>query len=413
MQLIQARQAMSRKRIAEALSLTQASITQLTNGMIEAGLLHEVGPVISRKRHAGPREVLIDIDETFSYLLGIDIEMDLVSLGIVTFKGRPVIKRSFAFDLRELDAGSAPKLVRKISSLLSTMLRKTGLTRDDLVQCGIGMVGREYYFRARGLPMPSMFETKQRMIELLMRVLSIPVTVSNNVCALAEAQTSFFDRSASSFLFVKVGPGIGSAIVLDRELYRGEHGLAGEIGSSMVGEGLKNDRSRRAPVCLEDIFALEYVRDELCPFWSALRFPKLFKALGGDLSKLTQHVIDDQLVSNNEIVVGLYREKMRILGGRIIDYMNLLDLTQVYLYFGAAAGSVLLELLNEQLHDAFERTGRRASLSDIGSRQVFLSGAGVAYSSVIEHLGESDRGLASFRRTPASSADRDARSLRI
>ena len=38
----------------------------------------------------------------------------------------------------------------------------------------------------------------------------------------------------SNMLFIKYGPGIGSAIVIDREIYSGAHNLAAEIGHTIV-----------------------------------------------------------------------------------------------------------------------------------------------------------------------------------
>ena len=67
--------------------------------------------------------------------------------------------------------------------------------------------------------------------DALSRELGCPVLVDNdvNVMALGEQHTGVA-RSASAFLFVKIGTGIGCGIVVDRNLYRGADGCAGDIG---------------------------------------------------------------------------------------------------------------------------------------------------------------------------------------
>jgi predicted NBD/HSP70 family sugar kinase len=67
--------------------------------------------------------------------------------------------------------------------------------------------------------------------DALSRELGCPVLVDNdvNVMALGEQHTGVA-RSASAFLFVKIGTGIGCGIVVDRHLYRGADGCAGDIG---------------------------------------------------------------------------------------------------------------------------------------------------------------------------------------
>lgn len=55
-----------------------------------------------------------------------------------------------------------------------------------------------------------------------------PCAIDNDVNAAALHELAL--RGASELLFVAVGTGIGGALVLDGKLWRGAHGLAGEIG---------------------------------------------------------------------------------------------------------------------------------------------------------------------------------------
>ena len=67
--------------------------------------------------------------------------------------------------------------------------------------------------------------------DALSRELGCPVLLDNdvNVMALGE-QHNGVARSASDFLLVKIGTGIGCGIVVQRHLYRGADGCAGDIG---------------------------------------------------------------------------------------------------------------------------------------------------------------------------------------
>src|SRR6478736_5066846 len=71
--------------------------------------------------------------------------------------------------------------------------------------------------------------------DALSRELGSPVLLDNdvNVMALGE-QHNGVARSADDFLFVKIGTGIGCGIVVDRHLYRGADGCAGDIGHIRV-----------------------------------------------------------------------------------------------------------------------------------------------------------------------------------
>lgn len=70
---------------------------------------------------------------------------------------------------------------------------------------------------------------------LLQQRLSLPVVVDNdaNVAAFAECSIGY-GCTYRSFLFVTLGTGVGGAIILDRKLYRGERGSAGEVGHIII-----------------------------------------------------------------------------------------------------------------------------------------------------------------------------------
>jgi predicted NBD/HSP70 family sugar kinase len=78
--------------------------------------------------------------------------------------------------------------------------------------------------------------------DALSRELGSPVLLDNdvNVMALGEQHTGVA-RSAAAFLFVKIGTGVGCGIVVDRHLYRGADGCAGDIGHIRLEQG--------GPVC--------------------------------------------------------------------------------------------------------------------------------------------------------------------
>lgn len=69
----------------------------------------------------------------------------------------------------------------------------------------------------------------------LSRMLELPTIVDNdvNVAALAEA-TFWPDGGQDGLLFVAVGTGIGGALVLNRQVWRGFSGVAGEIGNTTI-----------------------------------------------------------------------------------------------------------------------------------------------------------------------------------
>ncbi|MBR1856066.1 MAG: winged helix-turn-helix transcriptional regulator, partial [Oribacterium sp.] len=64
---------MARKDIATELGLTAAAVTQISNELLEIGILKENGEM-EEETHVGRKKILIGLDEDFTKILGICIE---------------------------------------------------------------------------------------------------------------------------------------------------------------------------------------------------------------------------------------------------------------------------------------------------------------------------------------------------
>jgi glucokinase len=65
----------------------------------------------------------------------------------------------------------------------------------------------------------------------------LPCAVDNDVNAAAVCEAAARGLGGESMLFIAIGTGIGGAITLGREVWRGASGVAGEIGNIVVDRG--------------------------------------------------------------------------------------------------------------------------------------------------------------------------------
>jgi len=86
----------SRIDIASTLELTRAAVTIITNEMIEQGIIAEIGEVKneSEKAPRGRKKILIDINHNYRFVVGVTIELDIVSVGLSTLAGSVLDKRN-------------------------------------------------------------------------------------------------------------------------------------------------------------------------------------------------------------------------------------------------------------------------------------------------------------------------------
>jgi predicted NBD/HSP70 family sugar kinase len=76
--------------------------------------------------------------------------------------------------------------------------------------------------------------------EVLTRATSLPVSIDNDANAAALAELWFGRpeiREVRDFILVLVETGVGTGVVLDGQVYRGEGGTAGEFGHMTIGTG--------------------------------------------------------------------------------------------------------------------------------------------------------------------------------
>jgi predicted NBD/HSP70 family sugar kinase len=167
------------------------------------------------------------------------------------------------------------------------------------------------------------------------RRLDIPVMVDNdaNLGALAEAAFGA-GRDAGDLIYLKVSSGIGAGLILNGRLYRGSHGLAGELGHVLVDpDGIVCRCGNRG--CLETVAATGALVD------------LLRRSHGEDLT------VQDMLTAARGGDVGCRRviqDAGRALGQVVATLLNVLN-PELLVVGGdlAAAGDLLLDGVRESV----------------------------------------------------------------
>ncbi len=164
------------------------------------------------------------------------IELGATSMRVAVTDGRLGVLARAASPDADIRRGPEQVLAEAIE-LTRKLLAEQGIERPAGV--GIGVPG-PVDFQA-GVPVsPPIMPGWDRypVRDALSRELGSPVLLDNdvNVMALGEQHTGVA-RSAADFLFVKIGTGIGCGIVVDRHLYRGADGCAGDIGHIRIEQG--------------------------------------------------------------------------------------------------------------------------------------------------------------------------------
>lgn len=237
--MIVERGSISRTELAKQSGLPAATITRIVGNFLTAGLVSEVS---SEESSGGRRPVLLSINPSAGYIVGVKLREDSMTVAICDLNCTII----HALEENTLaNADTLPhRVVEAIAEAVKRCLSEAGISVRKVLGVGVGLSG--LIDSSRGICRYSAI-LNWRDVELgpaLEFKLRLPVRMDNDVNTLAVAERYFgAGRDAANFLLVTVGRGVGLGIVVGGEIYRGSHGGAGEFGHMTV------DTSADAPLC--------------------------------------------------------------------------------------------------------------------------------------------------------------------
>jgi predicted NBD/HSP70 family sugar kinase len=222
---------MSRADLARKLGLNRSSSGQIVAELTQSGLVRDVEgpPPVGLARTAGRPGILLELVPDAAVFVGMEIGVEHISTVTIDLAGRRLGQRKRPFETAGARIEEAVELAVELA--LGEMDRST------VAQCrGVG-VSAPVHVRADGrvtvAPLIGWRDPPlARIVEAALPV-SVPVMIENDANALAIGD-SYKHGPSGVTLFLLMESGIGGGILIDGKLFRGGHGLSGEIGHVLV-----------------------------------------------------------------------------------------------------------------------------------------------------------------------------------
>ncbi len=217
---------LSRTDLTHALNYSRASLTTIVGNLVASGILHEVG---EGRSAGGRRPLLLDINPQLGYVAGVDIGVTSVDFALADFQGRIFERFSEASDVQV----DPEFFLNRVCDVISSQLAKHDIAPESLVAIGLGVPGPVEFAAGVLIAPPLMPAWEGYPIKEFFRPLfpNAHVVVDNDVNIMAKGeQKAGSGQGIDSFLFVKIGTGIGCGIISNGRIYRGSDGCAGDIG---------------------------------------------------------------------------------------------------------------------------------------------------------------------------------------
>jgi predicted NBD/HSP70 family sugar kinase len=209
--------------------LSTATVSNLVKVMAASGIV-STAPTTS----SGRRALSVILNGNGQVAAGIDIGRRHLRVVLASPDYRVLQEASVALPLGH----SAVDGLAAASDLLDELLENGGIHRRALLGAGIGIPGpidRRTGTVVQGAILPEWVGIN--IHETFSERLQVPVFIDNDANLGALAQVTWGPHSAvDNLMFMKVGSGIGSGLVLNGSLYYGNVGVTGELGHTTINE---------------------------------------------------------------------------------------------------------------------------------------------------------------------------------
>lgn len=249
----------SRSDLTQLVGLSQASVINITNELLSAELVEQVGTTSGPNQ--GRRAMVLDIKSDCFYYLCLVLRVEEMACGIIDMRGNVLGTVGIEYPAKL----TSEELLNEAERMFAELLRENKKSKTDILGVGIGAPGpldvqNGILINPPNFPHLQNFAFREKLEERL----KLPVCLDKetNLAALAECCYGMAKNYKTSFFISVFNLGIGGGLISDGKVFHGFRDGAGEIGHMTV------DPAGRICGCgnygcLETMIAEDYVVSEV------------------------------------------------------------------------------------------------------------------------------------------------------
>uniref|UniRef100_UPI003BF5291C ROK family transcriptional regulator n=1 Tax=Staphylococcus sp. LKG8-2 TaxID=3399689 RepID=UPI003BF5291C len=220
----------SRSDIAKNSNLNKATVSTIIRDLIKEGLVFDLGPGDS---NGGRKPHLLKFNPNKKYVIGIDIGVNNIQCIVMNLAFDEIWSKQIYPADHQLTS-----ITIEIDNLLKSFFKSTDIKYSDIIKIGIAVPGTVSQ-KGEIIHAPNL-NWKNIILENELSDIAnqLPIEVYNeaNAGALGE-RINYKNSNIEHLVYVSVGIGIGTGIIINSELYEGSYGLAGEFGHNVIKDG--------------------------------------------------------------------------------------------------------------------------------------------------------------------------------
>ncbi|MCY7374922.1 MAG: ROK family transcriptional regulator [Pyrinomonadaceae bacterium] len=231
------REPISRAEIARETDLQRSTVSSIVNALVEDGFVEEIG---AGESSGGRKPTMLKLRTDEVVAIGVDITPTVINIATANLAGEIIHLETFPTSPDR--AQNFQKIVKKISAI------KTELKTED-VKIGLSVPGLVDEVSVVVTYVPYFHWENWKIKDEIKDATGLSVVIDNDANAIALADLWFGMPEVDNiknFASLLVAEGIGTGIIFDGQIYRGNKGAAGEFGHMLIGDA---DKENNNAVC--------------------------------------------------------------------------------------------------------------------------------------------------------------------
>lgn len=264
------------------------------------------------------------------YALGVDLGGTSVKIGLVDNKGKILQKGAVPTKAEE----GPERVIKQIKKGINEILDKSDRKIEGI---GIGSPGAVNTKKGTIEYPPNLPGWKSVALgKILKKEYGTEVYLENDANAAAIGEMIFgAGKSYDNFIMVTLGTGVGGGIIINRKIYRGETGGAGELGHLSI--DYKGHKCKCGSYgCIETYAGNGYLVGHTVDKLEVNQDSLVVKLIEEDISKLTPKIIDEAAEKGDKFALEVVRELGENLGFAFASVVNLFDISKIIVGGGVA-----------------------------------------------------------------------------
>ncbi|MBV6715200.1 ROK family transcriptional regulator [Paenibacillus chitinolyticus] len=320
-EIIKHQQPISRASIAKQTGMSPTTVSRIVAELAEEGYLLESEQVSAG---LGRKSTLLEMVDAAVLSVGVELDRHQVNIGIVDLQGNVVAMSQYPRSVEE----SPEVTLERVGTEIDQLTKSNEIDCERIIGVGVGLPGIIDNDTGEVMFSVQLGWRNVRLAERLKEITGYDVAVDNELKAKALAEHLKGAAIGSQrTVLLGFGNGVGSAFIMEGEIYRGRTNSAGEIGHTTIDpNGMLCDCGKAG--CLQTYINIKSLLSEANKIRPVRSIEDLFEAKKAG-ERWALHLIERALMYmaitiNN--VVCMYNPDSVILSGELTDkFPEILD----------------------------------------------------------------------------------------